>query len=415
LRVPLRVLIVEALPEQAELVAHELTNAGFLLAWSIASEPDACRSAIEAGVDVVVADCDAVEIDLRGLMAMVGELSDPPPVVSVSTDDSEEVARECLRAGASAFLHKFRLDEIGNLVRSLTEGRGSRSAAVSQGGLADPRTFAENACDLIVEISSDGRLLYVNPSVEKKLGYTVDELRGRRVFEFLHPEDLPVALDFLRKARETGSASRGAHRARRRDGSWCWLDSAGNPYRTPDGERRIVAISREVSEHSSNALPAARCDTSVEGAMRSTGQAAAGPAAVGPEEAGREIILLVEGEDPLRSVIRQTLEEEGYVVLPAASGEEALERAARHSGPIHLVLSDAVMPGIDGRELAERVAASHPGIRVILMSDSPGGGMEPLPKGIRAPSFLRAPFTLAALRAKLHEAFEENPDRGESG
>jgi len=415
LRVPLRVLIVEALPEQAELVAHELTNAGFLLAWSIASDPDACRSAIEAGVDVVVADCDTVEIDLPGLMAMVGELSDPPPVVGVSTDDSEEVARECLRAGASAFLHKFRIDEIGNLVRSLMRGRGSRRAAVSHGGLADPRSFAENACDLIVEISADGRLLYVNPSVEKKLGYTVDELAGRRVFEFLHPEDLPVALDFLRMARETGAASRGAHRARRRDGSWCWLDSAGNPYRTPNGERRIVAIAREVTEHFPNALPAARRDTSVERASPSADHAAAGPSTVGPEQAGRETILLVEGEDPLRSVIRQTLEEEGYVVLPAASGEEALEWAARHSGPIHLVLSDAVMPRIDGRELAERFAASHPGIRVILMSDSPGDGVEPLSKGISAPSFLRTPFTLAALRAKLHQTLEEDPDRRESG
>ena len=65
-----------------------------------------------------------------------------------------------------------------------------------------------------------------------------------------------------------------------------------------------------------------------------------------PEERGSETILLVLGEEPVRSVIRATLEEEGYAVLQAASGEEALGKAARHPGPIHLMLSDAAMPGM---------------------------------------------------------------------
>ena len=64
MRVPLRVLIVEDLPEQAEIVAHELIHAGFDLACSIASDPAGCRLVLGEGVDVVVADCDTVEIDL---------------------------------------------------------------------------------------------------------------------------------------------------------------------------------------------------------------------------------------------------------------------------------------------------------------------------------------------------------------
>jgi PAS domain S-box-containing protein len=414
LRVPLRLLIVEDLPEQAEIVAHELTKTGFDLAWSIASNLAGCRFAIEDGVDVVVADCNTAEVDLSALMVLLDELSDPPPVVSLSTDDSEEVAGECLRAGASAFLHKFRLEEIGDLVWTLMDTRASRRTAALGSGLVDPRSFAENACDLIAEISSDGRLLYVNPSVEAKLGYTAEQLTGRRVFEFIHHDDLPEALEFLQKAMETGSASRGAHRVRCCDGRWCWFESSGNPYRTADGERRVIAISRDVTERLRNVSPEARLETIVPPPIRSAGRAEASSSKHAPKQAGPETILLIEDEDSLRSVILETLEEEGYAVVPAASGEEALEKAAHHSGPIHLILSDVVMPGIDGRELVKRVGALRPQTRVILMSESPADAIDPLPRVARPPGFLRKPFTLAALRAKLHEVLDEEPDPHES-
>jgi DNA-binding NtrC family response regulator len=79
------------------------------------------------------------------------------------------------------------------------------------------------------------------------------------------------------------------------------------------------------------------------------------------------------------------------------------------------MLSEMVTPGIDGRELAQRLAALRPRTRVILMSYLADGGVEPLPKGMRPADFLRKPFTLAALRAKLREILEEDPDRLESG
>jgi PAS domain S-box-containing protein len=299
-------------------------------------------------------------------------------------------------------------------VRGLLETRGPRRAAAIGSGLTDPRSFAENACDLIAELSSDGRLLYVNPSVETHLGYAAKELAGRRVFEFVHPDHLPRTLESLREAVETGSASRGAHRVRHRDGSWRWLESTGNPYRTADGERRVIVISRDVTERfERDEEPGAVTPALSTELPRET--QISDPSKVAPEEAGPETILLVEDDDRLRSVVRETLEEEGYAVLQAASGEEALERTANHAGPIHLVLSEVVMPGIDGQELAQRLGASRPRTRVILMSDYAGDGAEPLPKGMRPADFLRKPFTLAALRAKLREILEEDPDRLESG
>jgi len=134
-----------------------------------------------------------------------------------------------------------------------------------------------------------------------------------------------------------------------------------------------------------------------------------------PEDTGPRTVLLVLADDLLRSTICETLEEEAYRVVQAASGEEALEKAAQNQGPIHLLLSDAVLPGIGGRELAMRIADSRPRPRLVLMAEAPAEDVESLAKGPRPAGFLRKPFTLSALRAKLRETLEEDPDRLESG
>jgi PAS domain S-box-containing protein len=361
----------------------------------------------------VVADRDTV--DLTALMALMGPLSDPPPVVSLSTDDDEEVAGDCLREGARAFLHKFRLHEIGDLVRVLLETGELRPAAWRDNGWCESRTVAVPTRDLVAEISSDGRILCADPNVETSLGYTGEELTGRRAFEFVHPDDLPGILEFLQKAIDTGAPSQGVHRVRRREGSWCWLASTGNPYCTAEGERRIVVSSREVADRLGKPRPEVLVEASTELGIPAAIRAEADASRASPEETAPETILVVEEDDFLRSVVRETLVEDGYVVLEAASGEEALEKAAHHSGPIHLVLGDVETPGIDGRELVRCLGASRPRTRVILMSGSARCEVGTLPYGLHPSARLPKPFTLASLRAKLREILERDPDRPQPG
>jgi two-component system, cell cycle sensor histidine kinase and response regulator CckA len=83
---------------------------------------------------------------------------------------------------------------------------------------------------------------------------------------------------------------------------------------------------------------------------------------------GTETILLAEDEDSLRNLARDLLAENGYRVLAAASGEEALAVAAAHRGPIRLLLTDVVMPGMSGQELAERLRPLRPEMAVVYMS-----------------------------------------------
>ncbi len=78
--------------------------------------------------------------------------------------------------------------------------------------------------------------------------------------------------------------------------------------------------------------------------------------------------MLVEDEEQVRALAQTVLTAYGYTVLAAGSGEAALALSQRHPGPVHLLLTDVVLPGITGRELADRLRGQHPALRVLYMS-----------------------------------------------
>ncbi len=123
---------------------------------------------------------------------------------------------------------------------------------------------------------------------------------------------------------------------------------------------------------------------------------------------GSETVLLVEDAAPLRKLACQFLAGNGYQVLTAASGEEALQAAAEHRSPIQLLLTDVVMPGMNGRALAENLGALQPGIKVLYMSgytDSAIAGHGVLEPGTY---LLHKPFTEETLLRKVREVLDAN-------
>jgi len=118
---------------------------------------------------------------------------------------------------------------------------------------------------------------------------------------------------------------------------------------------------------------------------------------------GSETVLLVEDEKGVRELAREYLEMSGYNVLEAENGHTALELVGMHAGPIHLLMTDVVMPGISGRELASRVTAIRPGIKVLYMSGYTDQSV--IHHGILEDDvpLLQKPFTLATLASKLRE------------
>ena len=121
---------------------------------------------------------------------------------------------------------------------------------------------------------------------------------------------------------------------------------------------------------------------------------------------GSEMILLVEDAEPLRKLAQAFLESNGFRVLSAPSGEAALEIAARHSGLFDLLLTDVVMPGMNGRVLAEQLSMRQPGLKVLFMSgytDSFIAGHGVLQKGT---NLLHKPFTEEVFISKVREVLD---------
>jgi len=121
---------------------------------------------------------------------------------------------------------------------------------------------------------------------------------------------------------------------------------------------------------------------------------------------GSETILVVEDQEEVRTLIRKTLEARGYHVLTAANGAAALTTAAAHPGPIHLLLSDVVMPGMSGREVSRLLSPTRLSMRTLYVSGYTDESIVQhgvLEGGVE---FLQKPFTAEGLLRRIREVLD---------
>jgi len=115
-----------------------------------------------------------------------------------------------------------------------------------------------------------------------------------------------------------------------------------------------------------------------------------------------ETLLVVDDDQWVRELAGNVLRAEGYHVLEASEGQTALRMAKTHSGPIDLLLTDVVMPEMTGRQLADRLQAAHPGMKVLFMSAYTPEAVADA--GVRATDpFIAKPFTVDYLARKVRE------------
>ena len=119
---------------------------------------------------------------------------------------------------------------------------------------------------------------------------------------------------------------------------------------------------------------------------------------------GSETILVVEDQEQLRTMAAHVLREYGYQVHEAASAEEALQQARQYEGEIHLLLTDLVMPGLSGWDLAERIRTLRPGIAIVFMSGYSERAIRDRRMLDAAGSFLNKPFSPEVLALKVRDA-----------
>ena len=141
----------------------------------------------------------------------------------------------------------------------------------------------------------------------------------------------------------------------------------------------------------------------VQKALRSSGKL---PLGIDGIPHGNETVLLVEDDDAVRIFASQVLQACGYTVLKAAGGQEAIQLIKTHSGQVQILVSDVVMPGLCGREVAEQVRALEPAIKVLFLSGYTDDAV--IRHGIRASevAFLQKPFTPSELAVKVRKVLD---------
>jgi CheY-like chemotaxis protein len=125
-------------------------------------------------------------------------------------------------------------------------------------------------------------------------------------------------------------------------------------------------------------------------------------------EARDATILLAEDDASVRELVRMMLSKKGYVVLCASDGEEAIDLAARHDGAIDLLLTDVVLPGLNGREVAEQMRATRPDLRVLYMSGYTDDAI--LRRGVltQRSSLIQKPFNAVDLTNRVSELLAQS-------
>src|SRR5262245_5901660 len=125
-----------------------------------------------------------------------------------------------------------------------------------------------------------------------------------------------------------------------------------------------------------------------------------------PETSGTETLLIVENESAIRNLLQVALKRNGYTVLAAESGREALEVVRNHAGAIHLLITDVVMPDMDGPELVRQLSTIRPDTRTLFVS----GYMDDTlgERGILATNanFIQKPFSPRTIAQRVREILD---------
>ncbi len=127
-----------------------------------------------------------------------------------------------------------------------------------------------------------------------------------------------------------------------------------------------------------------------------------------PFPRGSETVLLAEDDDRVRELVQAALERQGYKVLAAANGDDALAALQRHNGPVHLLVTDLIMPGsLNGRQLADHARVLRPDLRTVFISGYPADVVNRLLNLKSAGEFLRKPFAVRTLVETVRQRLDE--------
>ncbi len=505
---PLRALIVEDRVTDAEMILRELRRGGFVPTHERVETAEALRAALARQPwDVVLSDYYLPGFDAPAALAVLQASGQDLPFIVISGSVGEDTAVAAMRAGATDYIMKDRLQRLPPAVARALADAGVRRERVQlqhdlaqaqkleaigrlAGGVAHDfnniltailgsaelllldtpqgasareeveiiRDAAQRAQELIRQLLAFSARQVLRPAVTdlndliKNLSRMLRRLIGEDLaltaeladglgavrvdpgqveqvlvnlavnardampdggrltirtenVEMTDSGELPDGRYVLIEVVDTGSGMDAATLARvfepffttkaRGKGTGLGLATVYGIVRQSGGQ---VAVSSTLGTGTTFRIHLPRVDSPVEPSR------AAPPVAL--PAAGTETVLVAEDEQIVRVLIRKVLEQAGYTVLLAGGGAEALQLAERHTGPIHLLVTDVVMPGMSGRELARRLLERRPDTKVLYVSGYADVAVER--HGVLDPgtAFMQKPFSPSALAQRVRDVLD---------
>jgi len=503
--IALRALIVEDRATDAEMILHELRRGGFGTTYERVETAEAFRAALARQTwDIVLSDYYLPTFDAPGALAVLQESGIDLPFIVVSGSVGEDTAVAAMRAGATDYVMKDRLQRLPpaveraladavvrrervQLQRELAQAQKLEAIGRLAGGVAHDfnnvltailgsaelllldtpaganareeveiiRDAAVRAQELIrqllafssrqvlqlavvdlndliknlgrmlrrligedldfaMELADDLGAVRVDPGqVEQVLVNLAVNARdampdgGRLTIrtanvESVESDDVPAGRHVLVEVADTGTGMDAATLARvfepffttkeRGKGTGLGLASVYGIVRQSGGH---IAVRSTPGAGTTFRIHLPRVDEPVEVSR-------VAPPVAAPVS-GTETILVAEDEQIVRVLVRKVLEQAGYMVLLAGGGAEALQLAERHPGPIQLLVTDVVMPGMSGRELARRLVERRPMTKVLYLSGYADDAVERHGALDPGTAFMQKPFSPSALASRVRE------------
>jgi two-component system cell cycle sensor histidine kinase/response regulator CckA len=251
----LRILILEDVAMDAELVEYELERARIPFLSRRVDSRDAFLHALEEfGPDLILSDYTLPRFDGMTALSLAKERAPSIPFLIVTGSVNEETAVGCMKAGATDYLLKSNLARIGPAVeaaleRSRAHGEKVQAEAALAASERRFRSLVQNSSDLVTVLAPDGTILYASDSAERIVGHTPASLVGTNLLSYLDDSDLRLVRGLLQNANGKASATGPIEfTLQRADGSPVWLEAVGTNLVNDPTIRGIVVNARDVSE-----------------------------------------------------------------------------------------------------------------------------------------------------------------------
>lgn len=252
---PLRILLVEDSEDDAELLVNELERGGYNAIYERVDTFAAMNAAIEQQQwDVVIADYSMPQFNAIAALNLLKEKKLDLPFIIVSGTIGEELAVAAMKAGAHDYIKKGKLTRlIPAIERELKEARRSRTRRKAEQALQENqdrfRSLIENALDIITVVGTDGKIRYESPSIERVLGYKPEELIGKSIWDYVHPEDIKSIINTFSKAIQNPAIAISTElRFQHCNGEWHTLEAISKNFIEPCGTTSIVVNCRDITE-----------------------------------------------------------------------------------------------------------------------------------------------------------------------